>query len=454
MHTMKRLLSLIMLVSLQTAIFSQQREKVAKTDAVLVVEGTVKQLFRSPRQSRTDYIVQLDAAKVEVKKRPGSTARVTIPVPGDVVYVHVYQLNSGIQPVASLDSYGSLPAETARIRAYLSPREAGGWEGTFPDWYEVTGEATAGNSSSEAAPTPTRNLGLSCELIKIGNRSGLKVTSLERGGAGQKAGLELGDVIVAVNGTVITDANQLEAIARDKQTFTMHVIDVNSGRVAQVEMKLDTVASAPGKPAPGTQEPAPPVVPAGRKLGLGAEPITIGQRTAMRITRVDPDSPAAKAGLEVNDVIVDANGIAITGAEQLAIAVRKSGPTLTLTVRDSRTGKNTPVQVALDNGKTETPLPGGPLNMDTGTKQNTKLGAVTELTFFNVEAAVKITEVEPGSPAANAGLRVGTIILEANGKSVMHPNTLNEVVRTSGATLRLKVVEPGNNQPTVVSVSL
>ena len=37
-------------------------------------------------------------------------------------------------------------------------------------------------------------------------------------------------------------------------------------------------------------------------------------------------------------MIVAANGAAITGPEQLASAVRKSGAALELTVRDSRTG--------------------------------------------------------------------------------------------------------------------
>lgn len=438
---------------------AQQREKVSKTDAAFVVDGVVRQVFRSPRQNRTDYLVQLDVTRSEARKRITGVAKVTIPVPGESVYIHLYQLNSVSQSVASLDSYSNMPAERSQIRAYLVPRETGGWEGTFPDWYELTSDRTAETSSSDPAPglpesgslKPSR-MGVHCELVTIGNRRGLKVTSVDRGSSGQKAGLEVGDVIIAINEAAITTQDQLDTQARTKSTLALHVIDINSGRVAQIELKTDTIDGTSPTTTPKPLDPA-PMEPVGKSLGLAAEPVSIGQRTAMKITRVEPNSPAAKAGLEVNDVIVEANGQAVTGAEQLSAALRKSGATLSLSVRDSRTGRNTPVEVKLSDSKPEITLPGGPLNTDSGIK-NSKLGAVTELAFYNIEAAVQITEIERGGAAERAGLRVGTLILEANGKPVLHPNTLKEIIRNSGATVKLKIVEPNTNTPTMINVPL
>ncbi len=84
-----------------------------------------------------------------------------------------------------------------------------------------------------------------------------------------------------------------------------------------------------------------------------------------------------------------------------------------------------------------------------------RLGAVTELVFFSTEAAVKVTEVEPGSPAARAGLEPGDVITEANGKPVLHPQTLNEIVGQScGPVLKLVVADPRSNQKTNVTVNL
>src|SRR4029078_13198464 len=87
-----------------------------------------------------------------------------------------------------------------------------------------------------------------------------------------------------------------------------------------------------------------------RSLSISAETVTLGQRTALKVTRVVADSPAAKAGLEDNDVLVAADGAPLTSPEQLGTALRKSGATLTLTVRDSRTGKDVPVPAALGGG--------------------------------------------------------------------------------------------------------
>lgn len=65
-----------------------------------------------------------------------------------------------------------------------------------------------------------------------------------------------------------------------------------------------------------------------------------------------------------------------------------------------------------------------------------------------------MTEVEPGSPAALAGIEPGDVIVEANGTPVLHPKTLDEVVRKSGPSLKLMVVDPRTRQKTAVEVKL
>ena len=68
------------------------------------------------------------------------------------------------------------------------------------------------------------------------------------------------------------------------------------------------------------------------------------------------------AKAEQPDIVVAANGAPITGPEQLLGALRKSGQTLKLTVRDSRTGRDTEVAVNLGGTKPAAPAeaePGG-----------------------------------------------------------------------------------------------
>src|SRR5262249_35350943 len=160
--------------------------------------------------------------------------------------------------------------------------------------------------------------------------------------------------------------------------------------------------------------------------------VSLGQRTAIKVIAVEPGGPGQKAGLEPGDVIVEANGIAITGADTLAAALRQSGPVMKLTVRDTRTGRDTPLQVDL-GGLADAAAPPAAPGAQPGS--GARFGAVTELVFLSDEVAVKVTEVEPGSPADRAGLEPGDVIVEANGTPVLHPDTLNEVVRKSGPVL-------------------
>ena len=74
--------------------------------------------------------------------------------------------------------------------------------------------------------------------------------------------------------------------------------------------------------------------------------------------------------------------------------------------------------------------------------------------FLDTDSAVKVTEIEPGSPAEKAGIELGDIIVEADGHPILHPNTLNEVVAKSGPVLKLVIVDPKANRKASVEVNL
>ena len=257
----------------------------------------------------------------------------------------------------------------------------------------------------------------------------------------------------------------LQTLTQQGGRFNLVVLDVNNGKAVRVPVDVPAARrqGAPGRLPSPADKPDAPLLPGdgasplprapGRSLGVSAEPVTIGQRTAMKVVSVHPDSPAQKAGLEPGDVIVAANGVPITGAEALSSAVRKSGGNVSLTVRDSRTGKDTRVDVKLGgDDPSGAALP--PADAPAPTAAGRRLGAVTEIVFYDVDPAVKVTEVEPGSPAATAGLEPGDVIVEANGSPVLHPKELDEAVRKSGPTLKLVVVDPRNREKHTVEVKL
>ncbi len=242
------------------------------------------------------------------------------------------------------------------------------------------------------------------------------------------------------------------------------VLDVNTGKTARVSVDLPVPRGQgqPGTLSPGEKPDAPVLAgdaanpkprPPARSLGVSAEPVTIGQRTGMKVVSVQPGSPGQKAGLEPGDVIVAANGVPITDAEALSAVARKSGKTLSLTVRDTRTGKDTRVDVELGGDEPAIVMP-APADAPAPAGSGRRLGAVTELVFYDVDPAVKVTEVEPGSAAALAGISPGDVIVEANGAPVLHPKELDELVRKSGPTLKLMVVNQRTGQKSPVEVKL
>ncbi len=294
----------------------------------------------------------------------------------------------------------------------------------------------------------------------------LRVSSVEQGGPAQRSGLEPGDVVIGANDKPLGGLDQLAELARRGALRNLLVLDINTGKAARVAVEVTAAqstrppvdvppvaTSTPDASTPSAATRNPTAAGTSRSLGISAEPVAVGKRTGMKVIRVQPGSPAQTAGIEVGDVIVAANDVPVTGVEVSSAVLHKSGPSLTLTVRDTRTGRDVPVPVKMSGPEAANPasIPtDSPIPADTGRK----LGAVTELVFYDVDPAVKVTEIEPNSPAARAGIEPGDIIIEANGTPVLHPKTLDEVVRKSSAVLKLQVVDPRSNKKTSVDVNL
>jgi S1-C subfamily serine protease len=308
-------------------------------------------------------------------------------------------------------------------------------------------------------------LGLTGETINSQGHTVIRVTNVDAGGPAQHAGIERGDVIVGVDDKPLEGIEQLDSLSKKGGSLNLVILDVNSGKAVRVPVEL--AASDPGKPTDGQPpltngpnnppatdtNPVPTTPTAGRSLGISAEPTQVGGRTGMKVTVVRPNSPAAAAGIEPDDVIVAANGVPITGADTLSAMLRKSAASITLTVRDTRTGRDVPVEVILSVPGAARPVP-IPADPQIPTGAGRRLGAVTELVFDDIDPAAKVTEVEPGSPAAAAGIVPGTVIVAANGTPVLHPKELEEAVRKSGPKLTLTVVDPRTRNKSTVEVRL
>jgi S1-C subfamily serine protease len=246
----------------------------------------------------------------------------------------------------------------------------------------------------------------------------------------------------------------VQELASEPKPLTLAVIDVNSGRVANVTLAAPLAGDA-RRPRidPATKPPSDSAARIANAIGISVETTRVGLRGAVKIATVEPAQPGAEAGLEPGDVIVAVNRTRVANIEEFAQALPEQGGKVTLVVRDVRSGNEVPVEVTAIGSRSsiegEEASPSRPAE-EAGTAD--QLGLVTELTFYNEEAAVKVIGVKPGSPASRAGVRRGWIILQANDAPVLHPDDLAKAEENSGGRVTLRVVDPSNDRQSTVNI--
>jgi len=152
-----------------------------------------------------------------------------------------------------------------------------------------------------------------------------------------------------------------------------------------------------------------------------AESFGLDRKDGVLISQVMEGTPAAKAGLKVGDVIVELDGRPVkkVGPFRNSIALSAPGSTHTLTV--IRKGRRRKITVTLGNleaAGTAAAVPPEETQKKLGVTVSDLTPEAAQRFGYGKEKGVVVTAVEPGSPAAAAGLAPGTLILEVNKKPV------------------------------------
>jgi serine protease Do len=181
------------------------------------------------------------------------------------------------------------------------------------------------------------------------------------------------------------------------------------------------------------------------------------------VSEVEPNGPADKAGLKDGDVIVKFNGDQVTDSRELQLAVAGMKPGDKVPVQILRNGDDKTMEVTIK------PQPGSEDLADNGSQDNTDNGTLNGVTVadlnqqarqqYNIPDDVKgalITQVDPGSASAQAGLQPGEVIESIDRQPVAnaddavqlteHPKSKQTLVRvwTNGGS-QYVVVDESNN---------
>jgi len=184
-------------------------------------------------------------------------------------------------------------------------------------------------------------------------------------------------------------------------------------------------------------------------LGVGIQPIDaslarqlkVKPRQGVAVTDVYPNTPAAKAGLESGDVIVEYAGIAVTSPQELQLVVERSEIGRTHPLKVMRNGKITKLSFVPEALPNEFGQARRSSSQPSASESQRLESLGIEVSALDPEVAEKlgmrgtdgvvITAVKPGSPAEQAGLSSGMVVTQVDRKDVGSIDELTDAVKSS-----------------------
>ncbi len=182
--------------------------------------------------------------------------------------------------------------------------------------------------------------------------------------------------------------------------------------------------------------------------------LKLKEERGVEIKRVEPDSPAEKAGLKTGDVVLEYNGQRVEGTESFVRMVRETPAGRSARMVVSREGGQVTLTATIGRRKesgwsggrtfsfTVPPIPPiPPIHIDIPkplmTMRTARLGLETEslsgqlADYFGVKEGVLVRFVDKDSAAEKAGLKAGDVITRVDGNRVSRARDVSDELRSS-----------------------
>ena len=174
------------------------------------------------------------------------------------------------------------------------------------------------------------------------------------------------------------------------------------------------------------------------------------------VSQVQSGSAADKAGIQAGDVIIAVDGKKIKHAHDLPIQIARHHPGDKVVIGLIRNGKHLRISVVVEKMENE--------ETARMMKEKSKITLGLALVELDEDARKKlharvkhglvVRAVQPGSPAARAGIEVGDVLYKVNGRDLKHIEDLHEVMEEEGTGSLLRVIMDRHGNPTFAPVRL
>ncbi len=168
------------------------------------------------------------------------------------------------------------------------------------------------------------------------------------------------------------------------------------------------------------------------------------EKSGVLIADIQKDGPADKAGLLSGDIIMELNGKKIEDPATFRRTISTIAPSQKAKLLIFRDGKTKTVTVTVealpdDAGQDDPAEPKEGSLEKYGLQIQNLTPELAKRFQFDTEEGIIISEVEQGSPAAEAGLQPGMLIIEVNRKKVSTTNQLMAELKKADKRLLLRV---------------
>ncbi|MGZ5840960.1 MAG: Do family serine endopeptidase [Xanthobacteraceae bacterium] len=172
-------------------------------------------------------------------------------------------------------------------------------------------------------------------------------------------------------------------------------------------------------------------------IGVQIQPVTseiaegmgLKKAAGALVSEPQPNSPAAKAGIESGDVITSVDGNAVSDARDLARRIGTMAPGTSVKLGVLHQGQEKTVTVTLGTLPNEKAAANQEKSGATPDNDMPKLGltlAPSNKMSGAEGSGVVVTAVDPSGVAADHGFQVGDVILDVGGKSVSNPSDVRK----------------------------